>query len=150
MSTAELRSQSRTDENAVVWLRRFLALDAAVTATNGLAYLVASGPIGRLLGVGSGLLLGLGAFLVLYGAGVGYLAGRPRPTALLVRAVIEANVLWAILSVVALTVWFDEPSTAGWIWIPMQAGTVGGFAVLQYVALRRVGVRGSLDRVPGA
>ncbi|MFJ9583701.1 hypothetical protein [Streptomyces acidicola] len=141
MSTAELRSQARSDraeENAVVWLRRFLALDAAVTGANGLAYLVASGPIGRLLGVGSGLLLGLGAFLVLYGAGVGYLAGRSRPAVPLVKAVIEANVLWAILSVVALTVWLDEPSTAGWIWIPMQAGTVGGFAVLQYMALRRV------------
>ncbi|MPY55216.1 hypothetical protein [Streptomyces acidicola] len=141
MSTAELRSQARTDRtegNAVVWLRRFLALDAAVTGVNGLAYLVASGPIGRLLGVGSGLLLGLGAFLVLYGAGVGYLAGRSRPAVPLVQAVIEANVLWAILSVVALTVWLDEPSTAGWIWVPMQAGTVGGFAVLQYMALRRV------------
>ncbi|WP_221351209.1 hypothetical protein [Streptomyces beigongshangae] len=138
MSTAGLRAQSKTEELPLVWLRRFLALDAAVTAVNGLAYLLASGPLGRLLGVGEGLLLGLGAVLALYGAAVGYLAGRPRPAVRAVQAVIETNALWAVLSAVALTVWFDDPHTAGWIWIPLQAVVVGGFALLQYMALRQV------------
>ncbi|GAA2411848.1 hypothetical protein GCM10010420_46150 [Streptomyces glaucosporus] len=62
-----------------VRLRRLLALDAAVTAVNGLAYLALPGFLGRLLGVDAALLTGLGVFLLLYGAGVGVLASRPAP-----------------------------------------------------------------------
>ncbi|MEV0729260.1 hypothetical protein [Polymorphospora sp. NPDC050346] len=138
MSTTGLRVQPRTETNSVVWLRRFLALDAAVTGANGLVYLVASGPVGRLLGVEGNLLLGVGVFLTLYGAGVAYLAGRPRPAVPAVQAVIATNALWVILSVVALTVWFGDLRVVGSIWIPMQAVVVGGFALLQYQTLRRV------------
>jgi hypothetical protein len=116
-------------------LRRFLALDAVVTTANGVAYVAASGPLGRLLGVDPGLLLALGVFLVLFGAGVGVLAGRRRPAVLAVRAVIEANLIWAALSLVALAVWLS-PTTAGAVWVPLQAVTVAGFAALQYAALR--------------
>lgn len=137
MTTAELRSPSGTREDARVWLRRFLALDAGVTTANGLAYLVASGPLGRLLGVGSGLLFGLGAFLTVFGAAVGYVAGRPWPPVAAVQVVIEANAVWAVLSIVTLVLWLDAPSTGGQVWIPLQAVTVGGFAALQYAALRR-------------
>ncbi|WP_414720528.1 hypothetical protein [Streptomyces sp.] len=61
----------------LVRLRRLLALDAAVTGVNGLAYLVLSGPLGRLLGVDTGLLAGLGAFLLLYGVGSGWRRAAP-------------------------------------------------------------------------
>ncbi|MFJ6983397.1 MULTISPECIES: hypothetical protein [unclassified Streptomyces] len=116
-------------------LRRFLALDALVTGANGLAYLAASGPLGRLLGVGSGLLLGLGAFLTVYAAAVALLAARPRPAVLPVRAVVEANSAWTALSLVALLLWLS-PTAAGAVWIVLQAGTVAGFALLQHLALR--------------
>ncbi|MGW6059659.1 hypothetical protein [Streptomyces sp. NPDC055189] len=125
---------ARTDDPKTM-LRRFLALDAVVTAGNGLGYAAASGPFGRLLGVDAGLLLGLGVFLTLYAAGVGYLASRKSPPVLAVRGVIEANTLWALLSVVAVVAWFS-PSTAGAVWIPLQAVVVAGFAAVQYVALR--------------
>jgi hypothetical protein len=46
-ATTTLRPQG----GARVWLSRFLYLDAAVTGVNGLAYLVASRPLGELLGV---------------------------------------------------------------------------------------------------
>ncbi|MGW0533155.1 hypothetical protein [Streptomyces sp. NPDC003032] len=134
MTTCQLTALARTTDPTTM-LRRFLGLDAVVTAGNGLAYVAASGPLGRLLGVDSGLLLGLGVFLTLYGAGVGYLAARKSPPTLGVRAVIEGNAAWAVLSVVALVAWLS-PSTAGAVWIPMQAVTVGGFAALQYAALR--------------
>lgn len=116
-------------------LRRFLALDAVVTGGNGLAYLAASGPLGELLGVGRVLLLGLGAFLTAYAAGVAWLASRPQPPVLGVKAVVEANLAWTVLSVVALAVLL-EPTTAGAVWTLLQAGTVAGFAVLQWTALR--------------
>ncbi|MGW7319436.1 hypothetical protein [Streptomyces sp. NPDC054854] len=119
-------------------LRRFLALDAVVTSGNGVAYAAFSAPLGRLLGVDGTLLLGLGVFLLLYGAGVGLLASRPRPAAFPVKVVIEANYAWAALSLVALFVG-PAPTTAGAVWIPAQALTVASFALLQQLALRASG-----------
>lgn len=138
MTATELPHPSATRGDPGAPLRRFLALDAGVTAANGLVYLVASGPLGRLLGVDGGLLLGLGVFLAVFGAVVGLLAARPRPPVRAVQVVIEVNVVWAVLSIVALALWLDAPSTAGQIWIPLQAITVGGFAALQHAALRRL------------
>ncbi|QES47368.1 hypothetical protein DEJ50_05560 [Streptomyces venezuelae] len=134
MSATLLGSIARTTEPETA-LRRFLGLDAVVTGANGLAYLAFSGPLGRLLGVGEGLLFGLGVLLAVYGAGVGWLASQRRPAAGWVRAVVEVNYAWAALSLVALVVWF-EPTAAGIVWIPAQAVTVAGFAALQQLALR--------------
>ncbi len=141
MSATLLAGISRTTEPQVM-LRRFLVLDAVVTGVNGLAYAVASGPLGRLLGVDAGLLLGLGVLLVVYAGGVGYLGSRPQPSSGAVKAVVDTNLAWALGSIVALVLWF-EPSTAGAVWIPLQALTVGGFAVLQWSALRALGRSGS-------
>ncbi|WP_327676602.1 hypothetical protein [Kitasatospora sp. NBC_00458] len=118
-------------------LRGHLALDAVVSGGNGLAYLAFSGPLGDLLGVGRSTLVGLGALLAVFGLAVGVLAARPQPPRLAVQAVIEVNLAWVVLSVVAMELWL-EPSTAGLVWIPLQAGTVLLFAVLQFTALRRL------------
>jgi hypothetical protein len=134
MSQALLAGLSRTSQPQSM-VRRFLALDAVVTGGNGIAYLAASGPLGELLGVDSGLLLELGVFLTLFAAGVAWLASRPQPPVLGVKLVVDANILWAVLSIVALVAWL-EPTTAGLVWTPMQAATVAGFAGLQWSALR--------------
>ncbi|MFD4151280.1 hypothetical protein ACFWR4_00860 [Streptomyces hydrogenans] len=137
MSQALLAGLARTTRPQSM-VRRFLALDAVVTGANGLAYALASGPLGELLGVDSALLLGLGLFLTAFAAGVGWLASRPQPPALAVKLVVDANLLWAVLSLVALATWLD-PTTAGLVWTPMQAGTVAGLAFLQWSALRAAG-----------
>ncbi|MEJ8671833.1 MULTISPECIES: hypothetical protein [unclassified Streptomyces] len=134
MSATSLAALARTSDPQTV-LRRLLALDAVVTGANGLAYLAFSGPLGRLLGVDSTLLLALGAFLTVYAAAVGLLASRARPAALPVRAVIEANLAWSVLSPVALVLWLS-PATAGAVWTVLQALTVAGFAALQHLALK--------------
>ncbi|MFJ8667217.1 hypothetical protein [Streptomyces sp. NPDC093600] len=134
MSQALLAGLSRTTRPHSM-VRRFLALDAAVTGANGLAYLAASQPLGELLGVDSALLLGLGLFLTAFAAGVAWLASRRQPPALGVKLVVDANIIWAVLSVVALFTWL-EPTTAGVVWTPLQAATVAGFAALQWSALR--------------
>ncbi|MGW0822600.1 hypothetical protein [Streptomyces sp. NPDC002845] len=134
MSATQLAALARTTEPREM-VRRFLLLDAVVTGANGLAYLAASGPLGRLLGVGDDLLLGLGVFLVAYAVGVGWAGSRRQPPVLAVRAVIEANLAWAVLSFVALAVWLS-PTTAGAVWGVIQAFTVAGFAGLQYAALK--------------
>ncbi|MFI8257735.1 hypothetical protein [Streptomyces filamentosus] len=134
MSQALLAGLARTTQPQSM-VRRFLALDAVVTGANGLAYTLASGPLGDLLGVDSALLLELGLFLTAFAAGVAWLASRPQPPALAVKLVVDANLLWAVLSLVALAAWLD-PTTAGLVWTPVQAGTVAGFALLQWTALR--------------
>ncbi|MFJ3766644.1 hypothetical protein ACIPQJ_14540 [Streptomyces sp. NPDC090082] len=136
MSRTLLAGLARTNrpQSAV---RRFLALDAVVTGANGIAYATASRPLGELLGVEAGLLLGLGLFLTAFAAGVAWLASRPQPPAAAVKLVVDANVVWALLSLVALVAWL-EPTTAGLLWTPVQAATVAGFAVLQWAALRAV------------
>ncbi|MDJ0381735.1 hypothetical protein [Streptomyces sp. G-G2] len=112
-------------------LRRLLALDAVVTAGNGLAYALFAGPLQRLLGVGRTPLLVLGVLLAAYGAGVGWLASRPLPADALVMAVVEVNCAWVVLSTLSLALWF-EPTTAGLVWIPAQALVVAAFALLQW------------------
>jgi hypothetical protein len=134
MSATPLATLARTSAPQSM-LRRFLALDAAVTGANALAYLALSGPLGRFLGVDSTLLLALGAFLTAYAAGVGLLASRRQPPALGVRAVVEANLAWTAVSLVALALWLT-PSTAGAVWTVLQSLTVAGFAALQYTTLR--------------
>jgi hypothetical protein len=134
MSVTQLSALARTSDPHTA-LRRFLTLDALVTGVNGLAYLALSGPLGRLLGVDSTLLLELGVILGVYAVGVGLLAARPRPAALPVRAVVEINLTWAVLSCVALALWLT-PTTTGAVWTLLQAATVAGFAALQYAALR--------------
>ncbi|MEV4784153.1 hypothetical protein [Streptomyces tuirus] len=134
MSAIQLAALARTSEPQSM-LRRFLALDAVVTGGNALAYLAFSGPLGRFLGVDATLLLALGAFLALYAAGVGLLAARRQPPVLGVRAVVEANLAWAALSLAALALWLT-PSTPGAVWTVLQALVVAGFAVLQHMSLR--------------
>ncbi|MFD7684977.1 hypothetical protein [Streptomyces sp. NPDC059781] len=134
MSATQLAVLARTVEPQRM-LRRFLALDAVVTGANAVAYLALSGPLGRFLGAGSGLLLGLGAFLAVYAAGVGLLAARPHPPAPGVRIVVEANLAWTAVSLAALALWLT-PTAAGAVWTVLQALTVAGFALLQHMALK--------------
>lgn len=135
MSATQLAVLARTVEPQRM-LRRFLALDAVVTGVNALAYLTLPGPLGRLLGVGSGLLLGLGAFLAVYATGVALLAARPHPPAVGVRIVVEANLVWAVGSPAALALWLT-PTAAGAVWTVLQALVVAGFAVAQHLALKQ-------------
>ncbi|ESP95796.1 hypothetical protein KQH42_29810 [Streptomyces sp. CHA1] len=118
-------------------LRLFLALDAAVTGANGLIYLLAAGPVGRLLDVDSNFLRGIGVFLTVYGIAVAALAAKPLPSSAATKAVIEINALWALGSIAAVVFGWLDPNTVGTVWIPLQAVLVAAFAALQYGALRK-------------
>lgn len=118
-------------------LRVALALDAGVTAANGVVYLAAAGPVGNLLGLSSSLLRGAGAFLLVFAALLAAVAARrdiPRPP---VRAVVGVNVVWAVASVLALVTGGMNPTLAGGVWIVVLAIVVAGFAELQVIGLRR-------------
>ena len=121
------------------FLRGALKLDAVVSGANGAAYLVAAGPLEDLLGLDAGLLRGLGAFFVAYAAFVWITATRARVPRPAVLAIIAGNTLWAAGSIVAAVAGWDSPTTAGTVWIVLQGLTVGAFAELQLIGLRRSG-----------
>jgi hypothetical protein len=72
-----------------------------------------------------------------FAAGVYAVSRRDPIPAGAVRAVVAANVLWAIGSLVAAIAGWGTPSTAGAVWIVLQAVVVAGFAELQLLGLRR-------------
>ena len=113
-------------------LRLVLKLDAAVTGANGAAYLLAAGPLGDVLGLPSAPLRATGAFLVLYAAAVWVLATRRTVARGAVVAVVAANVLWAIDSVVLAIAGWGSPAAAGTVWILLQAFVVAGLAAVQW------------------
>ena len=120
-------------------LKLALLLDAAVTGANGVAYLVLAGPLGELLGLSETLLRGTGAFLIVFAAAVYATAQRTPRTA--VVAIVAANLVWALDSIVAAIAGWGDPATIGTVWIVLQAIVVAAFADLQAIGLRRATTR---------
>jgi hypothetical protein len=118
-------------------LRLALKADALVTAANGAAYLAVAGPIGDLLGLPAGLLRGIGAALLVYAGLVWLVGSRPAISRPATGAVIAANAAWVVASGLAALLAWGSPSTAGTVWIVLQAVAVAGFAELQLVGLRQ-------------
>jgi hypothetical protein len=118
-------------------LRTALQLDAGVTAANGAAYLALAAPLHDLLGFSQGLLRGAGLFLLVYAAAVALLAAAPRPARGAVLAVVVGNTIWALDSMAAAGAGWGDPTTAGTVWLVLQALVVAGFAALQLAGLKR-------------
>ena len=113
-------------------LQAVMRVDAAVTGANGVGYLALAGPLSDLLGLSSPLLRGVGAFLVVFAAFVA-VAGMRQPL-----VVVGANIAWAAGSIVAAIAGWGTPDTVGTVWIVLQAITVGAFAELALIGLRRL------------
>ncbi|MGI5346843.1 hypothetical protein ACQEU8_01460 [Streptomyces sp. CA-250714] len=119
-------------------LRRILAMDAAGMLVFGLAYLLASGPLARLLGVGDQLVLTAGGLMLTIGVYVAVLSSRAQPPTASVRLVIAIGAAWVAASVAAILLDWSDPNTIGTAWIALQAVPVSVFALLQRSALRRI------------
>ena len=118
-------------------LRTALKLDAVVTGANGAAYVVAAGPLGDLLGLSPALLRGAGAFLLAFTVLVAWTATRPEVPRVAVAAIVAANAVWALDSLVAAAAGWGSPEAIGTAWVVAQAVVVAGFAGLQLAGLRR-------------
>lgn len=112
-------------------LRFALKLDGVASGGLGLLALLVDAP----LGLPRPLVLGLGAFLVVYGIGVFLLGAKPiRP---LVGVVVLGNFLWVVDSfLTAFAGWFDV-TPLGVAVVVAQAVAVAGFIALQVLGLRR-------------
>jgi hypothetical protein len=118
------------------FLRLALRLDAAASGALGVVSLGAASAVSDLLGPGTGVLRAIGAFLVVYAAGLVALAGLrsiPRPA---VWTVVVGNLAWAVgTGVLAFAV--HELTTLGTVVVLAQALAVAVFADLQWIGLRR-------------
>ena len=116
-------------------LRFVLKADAAVTGANAVAYLAGAPILSDWLGIPTGVLLAVGAFLAVYAALVYRLATRPAMPKAAVTAVVIANALWAVDSLLALALDWFSPTLAGQIAIAVQAVGVAAFALVQAAAM---------------
>lgn len=116
-------------------LRFALTLDGVVTGAMGVAFVAGAALLDGWLGLPASLLVAVGAFLAAYGALVLRLATRPVRGAVI--AVIAANAVWALDTLLALALDWHEPTVAGQVVIAVQAVGSAGFAALQYLGLRR-------------
>lgn len=137
MSTASRVSTVRPVRSGESFLRLVLRADAAVTAANGIAYLWLADVVDGLLGVSAPMQRGIGAFLVAFAALVAVVATRTPIARGGVALIVAANAAWAIGSVAAAVAGAGTPTTAGTVWIVLQAAVVAAFAELELMGLKR-------------
>ncbi|WP_194816477.1 hypothetical protein [Nocardia sp. XZ_19_385] len=118
-------------------LRLSLRLDAVVTGVNGVAYLALAAPLESLLGLDRSIGIPIGIFLTLYGITVALIGTPANPNTSAARGVATLNAAWVALSLIALFIGALDLNLVGSIWTVMQAGTVGAFAALQYMGIRK-------------
>jgi hypothetical protein len=117
-------------------LRRVLTADAIISGATGIAMMLGAGTLGSLFGVPAPLLRWAGVSLIPFAAFVGVLAARESIAPVAVRAVIVANALWAVDSVLLLLTGWVEPSLLGYAFIIGQALIVAALAEIQHVTLK--------------
>ncbi|WP_336085934.1 hypothetical protein [Nocardia sp. SSK8] len=133
-ATSSRLSALTTGENL---LRFSLRLDAVVTTANGLAYLALAGPLENLLGLDAGIGRAIGVFLTVYGLAVAVIGTRTPINRPATAVVALGNSAWVVASLAALIGGTLSLTTVGAVWAVMQSVTVGAFAALQYLGLRR-------------
>jgi glucose uptake protein GlcU len=119
------------------FLRRALLADAFISAATGLLMLIGANVLASLLGLPEALLRYAGLVLLPYGALVAYIATREQLRRWAVWAVIIANAIWAVDSIILLLSGWLTPNALGYAFIIFQALVVAAFAEIQYIGLRR-------------
>ncbi|MFJ4879549.1 hypothetical protein ACIP93_30715 [Streptomyces sp. NPDC088745] len=118
--------------------RLALKLDAAVTGLNGLAYLALATVLDSWFGIATSVQYPVGAFLLLFALGVLAAGTRRRISRPALTAIAAANLLWVVLSLTVTVSGALSPTGLGTVWLVLQALTVGGFAGLQLLGLKRL------------
>ncbi|MGI5505182.1 hypothetical protein [Lentzea sp. CA-135723] len=127
-------------------LKFALKLDGVASVSLGLLTLL----IRPEVGIPVGWQIGLGAFCVVYGIGVFALGTRAVPDRRIVLLVIIGNAVWALDSVLTAELKWFPLTDMGVALVLAQGLAVLGFAVLQFVGLRRAASDPSASaNVPG-
>lgn len=126
-----------TTSRVAPFLRWALLADAAASGGTALLMLFFARPLESLLRLPSDLMFNAGLVLLPYVALVAFLGTRATLPNWAVWAVIGANVLWAIDSLLLLAGSWVAPNMLGYVFVIGQAGVVALFAELQFMGLRR-------------
>jgi hypothetical protein len=119
------------------FLRLTLLGDAVASGATGLLLAAAAGSLAPLLGLPEPLLRIAGLVLLPYAAFVAWLGRRTMLGRGAVWTVVAANLLWAADSVLLLVLGPVSPTALGVAFVLAQALVVLGFAIAQWIALRR-------------
>jgi hypothetical protein len=123
--------------NSTEFLRRMLLIDAAISGSTGVLLAVGADTLERLLSVPAAVLRPAGVSLLPFAALLVALATRPALPRAAVMAVIGANALWVVASVLLLVSGLVTPTVLGYTFVIVQAIAVLGFAELQWMGLKR-------------
>lgn len=130
-------STNHAQSSKAAFLRRALQGNALFSLLTGLAFVLASGAIGRFLGptIPAAILLIVGLGLLPFGYMVYRVAATDPSQA---KVITLMDILWVIGSFLLLWLAWDSFSIAGRWFVGLQAEAVGTFAILQIIGLRRL------------
>lgn len=118
------------------FLSRAMWVDAASCAVTGTAQLAFTDSLVRLTGLPAALLLGTGAFLLVYAAVAAAIAARAEPPRTLIGLVVIGNLGWAAACAALLASGLFAVTALGMAWVIAQAVTVVVLAEAQWTGLR--------------
>lgn len=119
------------------FLRRVLVLDAVSCAGMGLLLMTFSGWLSGVLHLPVALLQQASIVLLPFAVLLAFLSTRARLPRAAVSAVIVANAIWALDSIVLLFTGWVQPSLLGYLFVAGQAAFVAVLAELEYIGLRK-------------
>jgi hypothetical protein len=119
------------------FLRRVLLLDAVSSGAMGLLLLTSSGLLAGVLNLPAELLKEAGIVLLPFAAFLGFVSTRARLSRVVIWAVIAANAIWAIDSIVLLFTGWVQPNLLGYMFVAGQAAFVAVMAELEFIGMRK-------------
>lgn len=119
------------------FLRRVLLLDAVSCAGMGVLLVTASDLLSRFTNLPAGLLSEAAVVLLPFALLLAFLSMRARLPRAAVWAVIVANAIWVVDSIVLLLGGWVQPNAWGYLFVGGQAAFVAVIAELEYIGLRK-------------
>jgi len=119
------------------FLRRVLVLDAVSCAGMGFLLMTFTGWLSGVFDLPAALLQQASVVLLPFALLLAFLSTRSRLPRAAVWAVIVANAIWVIDSVVLLFTGWVQPSLLGYLFVVGQAAFVAVIVELEYIGLRK-------------
>lgn len=119
------------------FLRTVIGLDAAACGLMGAGFAFDASLLSPILGLSPAFMQPVGLFLLVYAAGLAFLASRKALPRGAVWALVAFNVAWAIESFAIMALGWVQPTTLGVGFVAAQAVAAVIVGDLQYLVLRR-------------
>ncbi len=122
-------------------LRALLVFDASTCVALGAVLVAADRFVARITGLPPALLAEAGLVLLVFAACLAAVVARRAVPRMAVLAIVDANLAWAVASVVYVVGFADGATPVGRALVAAQGVAVAALATLEFVALRRASPR---------